>query len=424
MKKPTFGRLLAGAFVGALILGMQDSLANQPTKDPPPRNDLSSAKEHLMAAERAVKKDELAEALRHVNLCLKDWPDKADVHLLAARINRLLADYAKVEKHLAECKRIQGATKRIQLEWLLLRSRCGELSEVEPGLLRLLEQKHPESLLIREALADAYMRELRLWAAHACLQQWLEQEPDSIRALSWRGWVRERFGDQEGAREDYHRVLKLTPGNSAIRLRLVQLLLGSKEVMEAQRHLRILLETCRKDVGVRLALAECRHLQGKGEEAEKLLDAILKEAPQNSGACYQRGRLAAEPAEREKWFHRAVKLDSNNVEARYALYLSLQQQGRKKEAATELQRFKKASGDDRKLKELLRKLERSPNDADQLTTVSEIFLRRHDEEMARPFLLRAVAADPRHRKAHDLLARYYESKRQPQEAAKHRNLAK
>jgi tetratricopeptide (TPR) repeat protein len=374
------------------------------------------------AAENALSQDDLVAAREHLDASLKFWPDDASTHLLAARIARLTGNFPDAEQHLDECKRIDGMSDALQLEWCLLRAHSGDLSQVEDGLWQSLNENHPRSLLIIEALVYAYIEEMRYATALGCLAWWLERQPDHIRALDWRGWVRGRMDYKDGMYEDYKRVLQLAPEHWRTRLRLAHALLADKDTKAAHYHLGLLKRSHGDDSEVLAATAECHALLGEMDEARRLLDQLLQHDPKNAPALLQRGRMADSPAQREVYFRRALQAQPGLYEARFQLYYTLLQQKRSLEADAELKKYKDSTSGLVRLKALLLRLEKMPRDPDVLADIAEIIL-PGQEDMGVRLLRKALEANPRHQKTHAILASLYEKQNQPQRAAYHANLA-
>ncbi len=408
----------------ALVLAMSCPLAAQESKKEPASEKEAALKMHFLASKRALDEDRLDDARRHIDLCLQSSPNNHAFHFLASRIHRLSSNFEKAEKHLTECERIGGKTATTKLEWQLMQAQGGDIDAVEKDLLKLLEQKHPESVSILETLSRCYMRELRLWTALRYLDQWAGKAPNSVRALHWCAWVRERTeGDRKGIYEDYYRVLKLVPDLLEFRLRLIALLVSDSRTEEALRHVEIVRKTRSDDPQLRLALAQCRALQGKTDEARALLDGLVKDGPDDCTVHYERGLVAAEPKERERWFRKSVQINPGMASAQFALCESLKQQGRMKEAALELKKYQSMRDDIENLKKLLRKMDRMPRDPDHLAGIGDILLRMKNEELGHQFMSRALAINPGHKKSHEILARFYERNNQPEKAARHRKMA-
>ncbi|HMF17251.1 MAG TPA: tetratricopeptide repeat protein [Gemmataceae bacterium] len=381
------------------------------------------ARDPLADANRALKLDRLDQALEHAQQCLDKWPGMTKAHLLAAHIQRLRTNFPEVEKHLKECKRLEGMTERIQLEWMLLRCQAGELASVERTLVDCVQQKHPQSALILECLAFALMKEMRYRDALGCLDEWHEQEPDNVRALDWRGWIRARLEFKEGAYEDCQKALELAPDHWRTRLRLAEMLLTDVNTPEAAKHFDILMVDHGDNFDVVLALAWCRSLQGRTDEAERLLHGLLKKEPKNATAIFYMSKLAASPVEKELWCRKVLAVERGHLEARYALSTSLQQQGRTEEAAAELAKYKEMRSDVERLHRILMPLlNKTPNNAELLVQIGEILLNTQESQGER-FLQKALNADPQHAQAHEILARFYESKNELRKAKHHREMA-
>jgi tetratricopeptide (TPR) repeat protein len=384
---------------------------------------------HYHAAQRALEEERFAEARRDVELCLAVWSGSARANLLAARVERLAGNFPQAETYLAACKRLNhGATEESQLEWLLLRAERGETDDVDRGLWRLVDAGHHDRVLILETLARAYMRELRFSRALACLDRLLQMNPDSVRALNWRGWVRQRLNQWSEAIEDYQHALKLAPQRWAVRMRLAELLLNAHDVPAARPHLRRLSRTDPDRPEVRIALARYRSLQGRFQEACALLDRVLADQPDHLEALVYRGKVELQrgrSAAAEPWLCRALRQNEYDVDAQSALYDCLRwQPHRKQEALAQLRRAERVRARTERLGFLLRRgLEEEPRNPALAAEAGEILLDMGRVSIGLHWLSRALTLDPRHRRAHAVLARYYEKAKQPDRAAKHRRLA-
>jgi tetratricopeptide (TPR) repeat protein len=368
------------------------------------------AESQWRAAEEAWREDRVEDARRCVQRSLAIWPWNAAAHLLAARVERLSGAYRKAEHHLKELKELQGMTAEIQLEWVLLRAQGGELDSLEANLHHCLAENHPQSSVILEALARCYIRELRHRSAHHCLRQWLAREPDNLRALYWRGWVREKLDFKEGAFQDYRSILERIPGRWQIRLRLAQMYLEDARVREAGEDLKLLEDMSPRPRALALALGQLRFMQGRMQEARDLFDEYLAQDATHAGALTYRAKLADCPIEAESWFRRALKADPAFLDARFGLFTSLNQQSnREKEAAMEWQRCQDYQAKFRRLRSLLADLERSPS-ADLLAEAGEIMLKNGNESLGRQFLVKALRSHGGDPGSHRILARYFEKR--------------
>jgi tetratricopeptide (TPR) repeat protein len=377
------------------------------------------------AARAAVKAGRLEEAQSSLNLCLWVWPRSVPVHLLAARAARLRGDFAEAEAHLNRCLKLQhGATEAIQLEFLLMRVQRGEEDEVAPELIsQYVANNSPETPLILETLARAYIFYLRYGQAFTCLSQWVAVAPDSAEPLRWRGWVLERLNDHEGAMKDYQRALELDPDLVPVRLRLAEMFLEKANAPKALPHLEWLNRQFPGRPDVLARLGACRSLQGESAEARRLLEAAVEQLPNDPVALLHLAKLELEtnhPARAEQWLRRALKVDPTDTEVEFMLAASLQAQGRWEEArAVQEQHRKDTAMLKRVAKVLQNDAEGLNTDADAQSELGALFLRTNPR-VGLYWLHRALERDPHHQPTHQALATYYEGKGDLEKAAAHR----
>jgi Tfp pilus assembly protein PilF len=101
----------------------------------------------------------------------------------------------------------------------------------------------------------------------------------------------------------------------------------------------------------------------------------------------------------------------------------LQQAGRAKEVAEQLRIYQAARDAAEQIKKLQEKMEKNPYNPDLLSDMGGRLLEDMDNPQGLKLVFRALSLDPNHRRAHQILARYYEKHDQPEQAAKHRQLA-
>lgn len=380
---------------------------------------------HERSARRELADERFDEAQRHVELALRVRGGWASTQLLAARIARQQGAYARAEEHLSRCGSRDDMSEPVQLEWLLLRVARGDVDDLAPNLLALVERGHPQSADILEALAGVYMRQTRYREALRCLDRWVALAPDSVRALDWRGWVGNQLDLRAQAVADYERALELQPGRSAVRLRLAEILVESSRHAEAVPHLERLRAELPDNPDVLVNLAACWVVQLRTDEARGLLDQVLAAHPDHFDALVQQGKAdmtTGDFAGAERWFREALRRSPLDPDARYALHLSLQAQpGREAEAREELERWKEDRRTRDRLTRLLRvELDRKPNDADLAEETGELFMQQGEEQKGLFWLHRALALNPRHAASYRALSAYYERTNNPARAAEYR----
>jgi tetratricopeptide (TPR) repeat protein len=328
------------------------------------------------------------------------------------------------EHYLSRCGQHNEMSEDVQLEWLLLRFQRGGADELAPTLLALVDRNHVESPALLEAVAGLYMRQARYLDALRLLDRWLKLTPDSVRALDWRGWVSNQLDHRGHAVSDYERALELQPDRSVVRLRLAEVLVESSQFHEARPHLERLRQEQPANAEVLIALARCRMVQLRYDDARALLDSVLAAHPDHFDGLLYRGKLEIQSGnyvEAERWLRKALERSPRDPEARYTLYECLSsQENREQEAEEQLARWEQARRDRERLTRLLRTdLDRKPNDPDLAAEAGELLLQQGEDERGLFWLHRALALDPQHVPSHRALSAYYERTNNPAKAAEH-----
>lgn len=377
------------------------------------------------AAEAALREGRPEDARGPLDVCLLVWPRSPRVHLLAARAARLVGEMDAAEAHLDQCLKLEGgASDDVKLEFLLMRVQLGEVDEVAATLFEAVDRGHPETQMILETVAGAYMRNLRYRPALEALERWIGAAPDSATAYHWRGWVRERMNDVKGAVRDYEKALELEPDRTAVRLRAVEILLEESNLPRAFAHLQRLYAQSPERPDVLARLGQYRFLQGRTKEARRLLEAAVERLPDDPLLLIHLARLETQegrPARAEPWLRRVLAADPSDAEAQYALFTCLRHQGRTEEAAVVMKQYHQAQAVLERANKLLHaEAERPNDDPGPATEIGVALLRVGQERLGVDWLHRALQRDPDHQPAHRALAEHYEKKGEHEKAAAHR----
>jgi Tfp pilus assembly protein PilF len=378
---------------------------------------------HFHQAQQALAELREAEARRHVQACLRVWPRGKETLLLAARIEREAENLPEAARYLTEYARLHGPTEATQLEWVLLRAQGGEVEEVEEGLWKCVQEDHPATNQIFEALARGYLSHSRLSAAKLCLDRWIEREPTAVRAWVLRAEVFERLGGVEPAVADLKRAQELAPDHPGIRLALVNLYLSRHQLTEAVALVRHLVRLEPDNLAVLVALAQCHIEGGLEDQAREVLEKVLRQDPNNIPALLLLGQVASgqeHPDEAEGYFRRAMALKPHDLEVLLHLSRCLQQRGRHREAKELRDKYEAGVAARVRLGELQRgSLDRMPSDPAVLSEVGKLLLQLGQDNGALHWLFRALKEDPEHKPTHEILQRYYTEKGDFDKAAEH-----
>jgi tetratricopeptide (TPR) repeat protein len=377
------------------------------------------------AAQAALVQDRPQEAQSRLEVCLFVWPRDPEVHRVAARAARLSGDIPAAEALLNECLKLHGgATEAVQLEFLLLRVQAGELDEVGPTLLDSVEKGNPESPIILETLARAYMHRFRYKWADACLSRWIELRPESAKAYQWRGWVLERLNDHKAARADYLRALDLAPDLTTVRLRVAEMFLEDSEPELALPHLERLHRQEPDRPELQALLGVCRFIQGRLGEARRLLEAAAVHLPDQTSVLIHLARIDLQEgraADAEGRLRKVLRADPSDTEALFILAAVLRLQGRADEAAATLKEYDRWKVEVDRVNKLLREVADSPAaQPPDYAELGTLLLHVGREKPAVYWLNQALQRDPGNQAAHQALTAYYEKKGDHEQAAAHR----
>src|SRR5262249_3667936 len=153
----------------------------------------------------------------------------------------------EAEQHLDASERVGGKTPASELERLLLQSQSGQVREIGPRLYRMVDQKHPDSGLILEALGRGHLLQFNLPMAEKALDLLLRQQPDNPVGRYLRGRLRASQAHDELAVEDLRHAVERVPEMDKARLFLANRLFKLGQLREATYHYEWLRQTRPED---------------------------------------------------------------------------------------------------------------------------------------------------------------------------------
>jgi predicted Zn-dependent protease len=382
----------------------------------------------LREARKSLARHHPEEARGALASCSKVWGSRASVRLLACRAAWQADDPEAALAELRAAQRLSGgATDETAFEWALLQAAGGNVREVDEYLQKRVRQSPEVGPLVWEALALGYLRVYRTLDAMACLNHWLERDPNNVRALELRG---QTFVTGKGVVrgvEDYRRALELDPGREQTRWHLVEGLLALGGYEEAVGHLELIARRTPDDPKVASMLARCYNFLGRRAEARALLDAALARHPDDGLCLRTRGQLALmddRKPEAEAWLRRAAAVMPDDYQAQWLLFEALRQQGKQDEAREQNRRADEVKERAARIGELQsRKLAEFPLDPALHYEMGVLVIQSGRGEVGERWLLTALNLDPTHAPSHAALADYYQRRGDRAKAEYHRALA-
>jgi tetratricopeptide (TPR) repeat protein len=366
------------------------------------------AEQHRRDGEYALGQHAYEQARMHFQQSLVWWPGRARVHFLLARAFRQLRHYDEAGQHLRQARLRGMDNDTVDLEFDLAAVQLGTAA-LAPELRARAEKDTTHGLAILEVLTQHYLDHYLLTDARACLDLYLEQQPDDLQALLGRGFIYERRQYFADALRDYRRAVAAHPQSDRARLKLAETLLIAGTPEEALEQFQALVEAHPERREVRLGLARCRRRLGQLDEAGRLLRELLRDHPSDADVLRESGELALDldqPARAEPLLRRAVKRKPSDQHACNALVRCLRQLKRPAEAEQWQKRVEEIKNDLLQLQKITKAVQRNPNDARLRLKGGLLFLHNGEEQEGVRWLLLALRLDPNCAPARKALADY------------------
>jgi predicted Zn-dependent protease len=378
--------------------------------------------QHLRAARADLERYHNAQAVRHLQACLRTWPDSPEVLLLAARAARRAKAHDEADRCLDKYQRARGLDDAVALERLLLAAERGGDEQTMALCRRYVDEGHPDTPLILEAVTRGFLRQYRLRDARLCLDTWLGLQPDNPQALCLMGQFHLDYErDRSAALAKYRRAVEVDPDHEEARLGLAVALVEAKNYAEAAENLEELRRRQPDNLRALVAIAECRDGLGDSAGAVRQVDEVLARAPDYTAALAFRGRYAllrGQYAPAETWLSQAVAGNPRDHNARYNLILVLHRLGKEEEAREHEKRLKQMEVDVKRFNEIVTKdMSKGPNDPALHCELGELLLRSGHRDEGLRWLHSALRLDADYAPARKALAEYAQQARAGQQRA-------
>lgn len=384
--------------------------------------------------------------------------DNAELHYLLARTYRRLRRFDLVRTHLKRAHELGYPVRLLEREQLIALAQTGNLAEVRDHWAELFQNAGSDGPEICEAFVKAAMVRLRIADVLRVLDAWHRDFPDDPKPFYYRGRFEQALLHWNEAAENYAEVLRRQPEHAAARFRFAQCLMKLGKFEEALRELQPLtnadadswnryaeLDPIRPE-HVRVHYATCLYKLGRLEEARTILERELEHNPDSPELLRELGMLELAAADNAtahespdhsqnpsgtdanleravQLLRRAVELQPENYEIRYAYARALQATGRTKEAAEQFRFVNEATKPVLEVGNLTRRLLREPNNAEVRFRIGEIAYKYQSKEAGARWLKSVLELDAHHAGAHRLLAEYYAERGEAERAAEHRRRA-
>lgn len=383
---------------------------------------------HLRAARSALERYHTSEAIPHLRAALFVWSHDPEALLLSARASRRTDEFDRASHYLDQYQEVRGPDdESLLLERVLVAAESGDVDSVSKYCQGLVKQDHPATPLILEALSRGYLRMYRLHEAEFCIKEWFRHQPDNTQAFLIQAQLYDLQGRQSEAIASYRSALKIDPQMDEARLRLCIGLMQLGSIAEALPQLEYIHQRFPDNFMVQVYLARAYDRQGRSEEAENLLDAILKNQPHFAAALAERGKLALRAGQNEqaeKWLHEAITLNPSDHPSHYQYLLCLERNGKLEDLKNEQARLQTIENDIQLIQQLSTvRMQQTPHDPELHYQAGIISQRAGSAQEALRWFQSALREDPNHAPTHKALAEYYDSIGDYGRAREHRQKA-
>ncbi|RMG36654.1 MAG: hypothetical protein D6725_10270 [Planctomycetota bacterium] len=384
--------------------------------------------------------------------------DNAELHFLLARTYRRLGRFDRVRHHLQRAHELGYPVRELEREQLLALAQTGQLEEVRDHWAELFQNAGSDGPEICEAFVKAAMVRLRIADVLKVLEAWHRDFPDDPKPFFYRGRFEQSLLHWNEAADNYVEVLRRDPDNAAAGFRLAQCLMKLGKFEDALQELQPLVD---RDTAqwqadrrfdritpeeVHVHYATCLYKLGRLDEARTILERELQRSPDSPDVLRELGMLELAAAENDadakrgsaesvadandphlgravELLRRAVELQPENFEIRYAYARALQSSGRTKEAAEQFRFVNQATKPVLEVGNLTRRLMREPDNVEIRFRIGEIAYKYQSREAGVRWLKSVLELAPNHAGAHRLLADYFAARGDEQRAAEHRRRA-
>ncbi len=363
---------------------------------------------HWRAARAEIQRYHNPQAIRHLQVCMKAWPNDPDVLLLSARSARRARVYADTIRLLRMYQQARGRDAAADFEQLLLSAEC-RVDQVSELCWSYVEKDHPDTPLLLEALTRGYLRQYRVGQARFCLDRWLQLQPDNPQAYFLEGLLLfDYLHSRPAAIDSYRRAVALDADHEEARLGLAVALLGNKNYAEAAPNFERLRQCQPDSASVQVGLAECLDGLGQRDQAERLVNEVLAQQPNFGPALSLRGQFLLEEgqlAEAERCLRQALRRKPTDHRGRYSLIRCLEQSGQEEEARRQRQQFQRMEEDMARFNDIVSKeIAQRPTDPALHCTLGQILMRGGQRDEGLRWIQSALKLDPHYAPARQALA--------------------
>lgn len=377
-------------------------------------------------AQAALRAHRIDYAEQRVLTAMSRGMSSGETYFLLARIKRKQGDLDGLRENLDKAEAAGVSRDRIEGERLLARAQAGFIPQLELELDALLRGSGIEPDEVFEAYVNGCLAAARLEDAENLLGAWKQQSPLSAQANYFDARYLLFYGRTEEAARRLKRALELEPRHYCAAYLLAKVYAARNNPQQALPHFEHALQMT-YSACVQIEYAKSLRVLGQLDEARQVLRQVtalsrdvLEKGFQRVGERFEGApahlelgqlELAANHAEAARGLLEvAVREDQNDLAARHAYGLALRAVGETAKAARELEAVREARKALREVDHLADLVEADADLVEERVKIGELYMKYGSKLTAVYWLKTALARDPAHGRAHELLAGYYTEK--------------
>ncbi len=365
------------------------------------------------------------------------WADRSGLFRLETAVLRCAAarrtgDPRAIRDAISRLEALGATPRQVEREQILAQAHSGQMREAAPHMSRLLTDLNGDNRDVSFSYIVGFLRAQRYREAGALIDALMKDDPENPFPWYARGRV---YGLQQllpKAEADFRRALELSPDWSEPAIELAELLHESHRQREAMPLFQRLLDQQQFSVRAAVGLADCLKSVGDPQQAASTLERVREAGQQDAGWWIAMGRLNFEEGrfpEAETALLRGLELQPWADDALFTLAQCQRQLQKDEQAADSFRRVEEFRAALSRLRTLQDQITASPTDEQVRMEAAELMLQYQDPQDGVVALQGVLDLNPGNRRAHELLAKFFET-RQPatdqsrQQAVWHRERAK
>ena len=233
-------------------------------------------------------------AVQQLTSVIADEPKRIDTYLALGVIYEQKKDPAAVERLLQQGLAANPGNSALTLALAKFSAQQKQPEKAE-GLVKQLIESEPDNLDYRNLLAQLYIQSKRFDEAEKVLRQAIERDPKDVRRYGLLTEFLIKSGKSDLAVEELTKAIESFPKEAGLRFALGQTHELLKQPVKAESVYNAIIEqieTKPEQLKAKDRLAYLAAAQGKPEQANQLVEAVLKESPQDGQALMLQGRMA------------------------------------------------------------------------------------------------------------------------------------